>query len=309
MPHALAFLLIVLLGASVTPNAAVHAAPAVAEVDRAFIRLAEGLVHVRSIPAAATAPANTVPLVILHSSPSSSRAMEHLMLAMAARRPGVLILAPDALGNGDSAAPAPEAPDIAYFAEALARLLTEMDVERVDVYGSHTGARIAAEYAAAFPARVRRLILDGIVDYPDELRAQILANYAPPIAPDDYGRQMIWAFNFTRDQSLYFPYFMRVAEHRLVASVPSAEELHLRSIDILKALSTYHKPYLAAFRYRASERFPLIEARTLMLSSPADAPMLRASAAELSVLLRDGRSLEVDVGVEPKADAITQFLR
>jgi pimeloyl-ACP methyl ester carboxylesterase len=235
--------------------------------------------------------------------------MVPLMEALAARRPGARLIAPDTLGNGDSAAPAPQTPDVPYFADALARLLDAMGVTQIDLYGSHTGARVATEFAAAYPARVRRLVLDGIVDYPDELKKQILANYAPDIRPDDYGRQLIWAFNFTRDQNLYSPYFMRNAENRLNVSMASAEELHLRTVDILKALRTYHKPYLAAFRYVARDRIPLVKAPTLMITVPTDSPALRAGAAELVKLLPDGRHREIAVGVDVKAAEIAAFLQ
>jgi pimeloyl-ACP methyl ester carboxylesterase len=234
--------------------------------------------------------------------------MEALMHELAARGyPGQLI-APDTIGNGDSAPPAEESPEIDYFAGALERLLDVMGVDRLDVYGSHTGARIAAELAVRLPLRVRRVILDGIADYPTELKQQILTSYAPRVSPDEYGRQLIWAFNFTRDQALYFPYFMRDPEHRLLARMPAPQELHLRAIDILKALDTYHKPYLAAFRYPARERLPRIVAKTLLLSSQSDAPLLLASATDLVTLLQRGSLVETCGDLAARAAAIVDFL-
>ncbi len=277
-----------------------------AQIDRAFYRITEGQVHVREIRPAAPAG---LPIVILHQSPASSRAMEPLMQALAAKRPGAHIIAPDTLGNGDSPPPAPEQPEITYFADALRRLLDVMRVKQIDLFGAHTGARIATEFAAVYPARVHRLVLDGIVDYPEDLRQKILANYAPDVRPDDYGRQLIWAFNFTRDQNIYSPWFLRDTEHRLNVSMASAEELHWRTVDILKALRTYHKPYLAAFRYVARDRIPLVKAPTLMITVPTDAPTLRAGAAQLVKLLPEGRHHEIAVGVEAKAAEIAAFLR
>lgn len=230
------------------------------------------------------------------------------MLRLADKLPATRIIAPDSLGNGDSAPPAPDSPDADYFAGSLARLLAVLGVDRIDLYGAHTGARIAAEFAVAFPARVRRLVLDGIADYPAELRQRMLAEYAPRMLPDDYGRQLIWAFNFVRDQSLYSPYFLRDAQHRVAASMPPAENLHLRTVDVLKALQTYHKPYLAALRYVARERLPLIAAPTLLLTSPADSAALKAGATELVKLIVRGRHQDVDASPEAKAAAIAGFL-
>ncbi len=288
--------------------------PTAALIDRSFHRLAEGLVHLREIPAANSrgtrrdGPDTRLPLVLLHQSPASSRALEPLMLQLAQHLPATRLLAPDSLGNGDSAPPAPDLPDADYFAGSLARLLDVLELDRIDLYGAHTGARIAAEFAVVHPARVRRLVLDGIADYPPELRQRMLAEYAPRMQPDDYGRQLIWAFNFVRDQSLYSPYFLRDAEHRVVATMPAAENLHLRTVDVLKALQTYHKPYLAALRYVARDRLPLITAPTLLLTSPIDSPALKAGATDLVKLIALGRHEDVTAGPAAKAAAIAGFL-
>jgi pimeloyl-ACP methyl ester carboxylesterase len=275
-------------------------------VDRSFHRLSEGLVHLRSVEGGGAAGA--IPVVLLHPSPSSSRALEPLLRELAARRPGVRLLAPDTPGNGDSAAPAPETPDAAYFAGALARLLDTLKIDRIDLYGAHTGARIAAEFAVAYPQRVRRLVLDGIADYPAEIKQQILANYAPAVQPDEYGRHFIWAFNFVRDQQLHFPYFLRRPEYRLATTMPAPEELHLRTLDVLKALQTYHKPYLAAFRYPARERLPKVAAPTLFTITASEPPALKVMSRELAALVPAARVEEVDASPRGKAAAMAAFL-
>ena len=58
-----------------------------------------------------------------------------------------------------------------------------------------------------------------------------------------------------RDQALHFPYFLRDPEHRLMSRpVPDADELHMRAVEVLKALRTYHKSYRAAFAYPGRAR-------------------------------------------------------
>ncbi len=285
--------------------AAASAGAAEVLVDRSFHRLAEGLVHLRSV--AGSGAAGGPPVLLLHPSPSSSRTLEPLLRELAARRPGVQLLAPDTLGNGDSAPPAPETPEAAYFADALARLLDTLKIERIDLYGAHTGARIAAEFAVAYPQRVRRLVLDGIADYPAEIKQQILANYAPAVQPDEYGRQFIWAFNFIRDQQLHFPYFLRRPEYRLATTMPAPEDLHLRTLDVLKALQTYHKPYLAAFRYPARERLPRVAAPTLFTITASEPPALKTMSRELAALVPAARVEEVDATPRGKAAAMAAF--
>ena len=97
-----------------------------------------------------------------------------------------------------------------------------------------------------------------------------------------------------RDQALHFPYFMRDTEHRLNVPMPSPEELHLKAIDVLKALRTYHKPYLAAFRYPARERFPQVSSKALMLRAATDPVPLQLAAEEMVGLLQDGRLATVE---------------
>ena len=218
------------------------------------------------------------------------------------------IIAPDTLGNGDSAAPGVASPDIAYFADSMRRMIDALEIPRVDVYGSHTGARIACEFAAAFPDRVRRVVLDGIIEYDDEMRQLIIENYAPRVDPDDYGRQFVWAFNFVRDQALHFPWFMRDPEHRLEVPVPPAPVLHRAALDVLKALDTYAMPYIAAFEYRAYARMPVIEAPVLLLKPETELPVLNEAVAKAASLLPDAAIAAVAGGEVAKAAAIAGFL-
>lgn len=274
-------------------------------IERAFVRLDEGQLHLRRLPAADPA---AVPVLLLHASPASSWFMQDLMVAL--RKAGCTgeIVAPDTLGNGDSPAPAPAEPDIAYFAGSMDRLCAALGVGAVDVYGTHTGARIACELAAGFPQRVRRVVLDGITEYADDMREAVIANYAPVVEPDEYGRHLVWAFNFCRDQALFFPHFMKDAEHRLAVPMPPPEALHRITLDVLKALGTYSKPYIAAFRYRAYERMPLIAAPVLLLKAENELSLLNTSVETALGLLADGRAEAVGFAPADKARAIARFL-
>ena len=274
-----------------------------ARIDRDFVRIAEGQVHLRRIDApAAAAP----PLFLLHASPASSRFMTGLMTALADGNRTVI--APDTLGNGDSPAPAPAEPDIAYFADSVLRLADAMGIETFDVYGTHTGARIACELAAIAPGRVRGAILDGIREYDDQTRETVLANYAPTHKPDEHGTHMVWAFHFVRDQSLYFPHFQRDPAHRLPGFMPDPRILHEAAIDVLKAIDTYAKPYLAAFRYRALERMPHITAPVLLLRAERELAVLNAAIADMAALLPQGTIADVASEPAAKARAILAFL-
>ena len=248
-------------------------------IDRGFARLSEGLVHYRHVGASVEG----LPLVLLHASPGSSRGLEPLLTALAETGSAPRLLAPDTLGHGESAVAGPDVPDIAYYAESLGRFLDVVGVDKVAVYGAHTGARIACEAAILFPGRITHVILDGIADYEEPLRSELIESYAPEMVPDDYGRHLIWAFNFVRDQALHFPYYQRTPSHRLMSrAVPGADDLHTASLDVLKSIRTYHKAYRAAFRYPTRERLALCPCPVSMLDVMTELPSLRAAMASLA---------------------------
>ena len=175
-------------------------------------------------------------------------------------------------------------------------------------YGSHTGARIACELAAAYPERVHAAVFDGIKEYDDATRERIIANYAPTPEPDNHGTHMVWAFHFVRDQALYFPHFERDPEHRLPGFMPSSQALTDGAIDVLKAMDTYAKPYIAAFRYRATQRLPLIQGRVLFMKGERELAVLNAAIEEMAGLVAHGETMPVGATNDAKAQAIADFL-
>lgn len=272
------------------------------QVERAFARIAEGQVHYRVVHGDDTLP----PIVLLHASPSSSRSTAPLAEALAFT--GRTIIAPDTLGNGDSPPPAVEDPDIAYYADSVVRLMDALGHDTFVPYGSHTGARIACELAAAYPERVYAAVFDGIKEYDDATRERIIANYAPTPEPDNHGTHMVWAFHFVRDQALYFPHFERDPEHRLPGFMPSSQALTDGAIDVLKAMDTYAKPYIAAFRYRATQRLPLIQGRVLFMKGERELAVLNAAIEEMAGLVAHGETMPVGATNDAKAQAIADFL-
>ena len=245
----------------------------------------------------------------MHASPASARGLEPLLGALRTHGVTRRLIAPDTLGNGDSAPPAPDTPDIAYFADSVRRVLDALKIDRVDVYGAHTGCRTAAELAILFPDRIGKVIFDGITEYDPEMKKQIFANYAPEMKPDDMGRQFVWAFHFVRDQIFHFPYFMRDPAHKTTREMPSNEHLHAHTVDVLKALTTYHKAYLAAFRYEPLQRLPLIKRPVLVLEADTEPPHLQSAAAQMAALVPGAKLVRTTDGVEGKAKAIADYLK
>jgi pimeloyl-ACP methyl ester carboxylesterase len=209
-------------------------------IDRGFLRVSEGLIHYRS--AGARRAGGPLPLYLAHAGPGSSAGMVGLMTEFAPTR---FAVAPDMLGNGDSARPARDDTNMLYYAETVIRTLDLLKIERIDFYGSHTGAQIGCEVAVKWPDRVRRLVLDGLPLFPDDFKQQLLARYAPKVEPDEFGGHLAWAWNFVRD-------------------------LHLGVLDVLKALDTYRIAYQAAFAQDVRRLLPLIKAPVLLTATERD---------------------------------------
>jgi pimeloyl-ACP methyl ester carboxylesterase len=221
---------------------------------------------------------------MLHASPASSVSLVGLVAGFASGRE---CIAPDTLGNGDSAAPAPPRPDAAYYADASLRVMSALGVGRVDLYGSHTRAHIAVEMAIRAPGRIRRVILDGI------------------------GSQFHWAWHFVRDQGWFFPYFKGDAAHLRGIDAPSPDVLHTITLEVLKVIGTYHLAYRAAFAHDDAGRLPLVGRPTLVVADDSDP--LKAGVDRAAALLRDARKrvLATDhsrAAQRAKAAVLAEFL-
>lgn len=227
---------------------------------RLYLRSPHGQVFAR---AAADVPGRT--LVLLHPSPFSGAVLEPLARELARTRPVLLV---DTPGYGDSDRLAQEEPTLGDFANELLGALD--DLEEFDVYGGLTGSGIAVEIALRASGRVRRLVLDTPPLFPVELRAELYERLTPPMpAPSDDGALFAWAWNFTRDHLMWFPNYRKTPEFARGGPPPTADELHVRTIELLKTGSTYRTGPRAAFSYPFEERLALLTTPTLICSNPA----------------------------------------
>lgn len=247
------------------------------DIKRGFVDLPHGQMHYRHAGEGA-------PLLALHASPGSSRQILGLIGEFASTN---RVLAPDTPGNGDSVALFDREPTIVDLAGAMERFLDAVQVDKVDLYGSHTGAAIAAELAILAPSRINAVVLDGVSQMaPDELE-DILANYAFPFPADRDGAYLARVFQFCRDQYLFFPWYDRTRRGRRDNGLGSAADIHAWVVEVLKANETYHLNYRAAFKWDAEGRLPLLTRPTLLTAGEND-PLLE-STEQLAAVLPGGR--------------------
>lgn len=267
-------------------------------IRRRFADLAHGQVHYRE------AGQGDV-LLTLHASPGSSRQIERLVSRFA----GVLrVIAPDTPGNGDSVALPQEAPTIAELAAAMVGLLDCLGIERAHIYGSHTGAAVAAEIALLSPDRVRSVMFDGVGHWEGADLEEALAQYAHPFDPDLDGNYLARLFEFCRSQYLYYPWYSRAEDARRTGGLPPPADLAALVTEVMKAGTTYHCSYRAAFQWDARGRLPCLTVPTLFMASESD-PLFgptRALAKEHSFVALP-RLDDPDFAAERHA-AMTKFL-
>lgn len=255
-------------------------------VRRGFVDLPHGQIHYREA-------GSGEPILALHASPGSSRQLLGLVrdLAGSAR-----VIAPDTAGNGDSEALFDREPVIPELAEAVLRFMDAMGLEKVRLYGSHTGAAIAAELAILAPERISHVVLDGVSWLTPEELEDILANYAFPFVPDQNGSYLTRLFQFCRDQYLFYPWYRRTRSARRDGGMGSAEDLHAWALEVMKASETYHLNYRAAFKWDGRARLPLLTVPALLTAAETD-PLLD-STRELNDLVRGGHFVAL-----PRSDA------
>ncbi len=275
-----------------------------AQIERGFVTIREGQVHYRRT--AERRDGRTVWMV--HASPASSTALVPLMRELGEHR---TCIAPDTLGNGDSAPASVAEPDIAHYAESSLRVMDKLGIVNADLYGSHTGAHIVMEMAIQQPHRFGRMVLDGIGMFTATEKADMLQNYAPAQKPDFFGSQFHWAWHFVRDQGWFFPYFHRDAAHLRGLNAPSPDSLHETTVEVLKSIRTYHLAYRAAFAHPDRERLPQVKIPTLIMADDTDPLRVGVSAAAAllpgcrSTILRDSATA---AGQASKIELLRTFL-
>lgn len=185
-------------------------------------------------------------ILLLHQSPQNSRALIPWIERLAQR---YAVFAPDTPGFGFSD-PLPLAqPTIPDYAAAINTLLEKLDIDRVLVYGVHTGAVTALRFALDYPQRVAGLVCDGYARFDSAERQSLLGDYLPPFEPKWDGTHLLWLFARFREQNLFFPWNTPTQAARLAYPLPTTAKLHSDVMDVLDAGDGYRVGYRAPFLY------------------------------------------------------------
>ena len=153
-----------------------------------------------------------------------------------------------------------ESPEVADFAAVVERIITVLGLDRVLLYGFHTGAVVAFEFACLYPERCAAAVVNGLVCMEGDELADLLRHYnvLPEVTAE--GAHLPWLWARLRDQTLFFPWYRKTPDARMALDVHDGGYLHPYLVDFLRAKEGGRPGYQAAFRYPTRERASRIEA-------------------------------------------------
>ena len=156
-------------------------------VKRGFIQSPHGNIEYRE-----SGPADGKPLIMLHPTPRSSSffigAFPHL-------NDEVRCIAMSSIGYGESDRPQDPYTTIEEFARGVTWLMDGLNLDKASVFGTHTGAVIAAGVGAHHQDRVDKLILEECFNWNTEARRAVhLKRHNRPETEDGSHLSEMWKF-------------------------------------------------------------------------------------------------------------------
>lgn len=233
------------------------------------------------------------PLVMLHWAPASGRMYARVAPLLANR--GLRVFALDLPGYGRSHKSA-QGWSIPQIAQNLLEAADALGLERFHLLGGHLSASVAVEIATANASRVRRLVLDGLLNLDAQEMAHLLRRFgglSPMIDPagafKSFPMEMV-----LRTLSEWNPDFELCDE-----TLPEVYSLLNDYLEMgFGAMRAFVEPSSArpVPTYPLAERLAGLRCPTLMLSAERE-PL--SPALERSVALVAGSGCHVFPGVHP----------
>lgn len=241
------------------------------------------------------------PLVLLPAAPDTGSGLRGLLGALGETRP---VYAIDLPGTGGSDPLRKRAPSIDEFAVSVAGAIRGLGLRRFDLYGAGVGAAVALALARFRPRAVTRLVIDGL-PLPDRgARGGLRRHVDATVVPEHDGSHLVRAWTHVRDHELYAPWFDRTkGAIRHVTPAPPTE-IHRRTLELLKAPTTFWLPERAALDYALERALRSAPGHTLVCSLAGD---VASGDARRVARHADTRAVIFESGAE-RTSGITAFL-
>ena len=215
-------------------------------ITRHFVSIGGGVFGARQVHyrRAGNGPA----VLLLHQSPMSSR---DLLPVIERWQSEFTLIAPDTPGYGLSDPFGREPVTMEEIADGVIELLDALGIDRVAVYGFHTGAMIVGALASRHPQRLSCAVANGYVVMDEAARADFLAHYLPRFEPRWDGGHLSWLWARLREQTIFFPWYRASQATRMRYDVPKTVTLRDNANEFLRAGDHYRVAYHAAFAFES----------------------------------------------------------
>ena len=251
------------------------------QVERTFVSVPSGRIHV-------AAAGTGAPVLLLHQTPRSWDEFREVLPLLGRHYRAVAM---DTVGYGNSD-PLPEGQaSIESWAKAAHQLLKSLGISRAAIVGHHTGAAIAAEMAAAYPAQVAALVLSAspYVDAARRAEARETKHVIDEAMPRADGGHLVELW--TMRQSFYPADRVDLMERFIV--------------DALKAGARAAEGHRVVDRYEMEKRLPLVRCPTLVIAPTAD-PHAYPHAPKVAAAIAGSVLVEVANGMVPLPDQMPE---
>lgn len=189
------------------------------------------------------------PLLLIHDAPGSSR--KHLSL-IAALSAYARVYAIDLPGCGESEPVSGSEPQMLDFVRVVDAVMDILAIRQAAIYGVGIGCSVALELAFHAPEKVQRLILQSVLLASNTERAEMLANYAPPIELKADGSHWYKTWLMLRDSLSFWPWYKSASGDRLrrvnLSASFDADHLHDWTVEVMKQHASYQHVINAAIR-------------------------------------------------------------
>lgn len=159
-------------------------------IRRGFADTDIGQLHYRRVDGPPDSPHR--PLLCLHQSPRSSREFVPFIELTGQDRTVISI---DSPGHGESALPPGDPPvTIQDYARLIWQAMESFDIGKVDIFGNHTGAKVAVEMAHQKSDHVEQILMMSALVLSDDEQAGF-ADMFQPVPLDEAGTRFthIWS--------------------------------------------------------------------------------------------------------------------
>jgi len=213
-------------------------------IRHAYVDTRAGQVHLHEVGGTGT------PILFLHQTALSARSYDPLLRVLDVPNRLVAIDTPGFGGSCDLQG----WPALDEYADILLEAIDALGVDRVHIYGHHTGATLAIEMAARAAQRVTSLMLSGPVFMTEQEREDFIAGYSAPIAPVADGSHLLRNWNYAAQNNPDCP----------------LDVLQEATVDQLRAWRARPQAYMAVAQHDTAARAAQVKAPVVLMTTAGD---------------------------------------